>query len=595
MGRPGRVPRAEQLASPETGLGYRPGVAVGSEAGVIRGRPSLAGATIVFAFSPPPARRSFQSRRGARTATTESIAMFLKTSLAGAALLLAATAHAGPYAPAAGKAGSTAIAATSAGITNWATGYFGYQPGANVTASFQTPAKALGAATGSTTDVVVLGDNGRITLTFSGAIYNGAGADFAVFENSFSDTFLELAWVEVSSDGTNFFRFPGTSLTASPVGSFNNIDPTNIDGLAGKYRAGWGTPFDLSTLAGTAGLDIDKVQYVRLVDIKGDGSVLDSAGHAIYDPYPTSASGGFDLEAVGVLHWRAPSDVAVVPEPSTLSGMLLGALGLLALGRRRAARAAALAIGAMAAAGGAQAAVVSDFEQPVLAADSAFAPGADSSFTSGAASFAYDYSDWGGGFWSWSGWTYSNRTDATTPGYDNQYSAWAGSGAGGSAQYAVAYLGDAQISLSAPAVVQGVSLTNTTYTALSLLQGDAFAKKFGGASGNDADWLKLTITGIDTGGAALGSVDFYLADYRFADNNLDYVVRDWTFVDLSSLGTVAGLRFALSSSDIGDFGMNTPAYFALDDLSVNAVPEPSALWLAGVGALAVAAARRRRA
>lgn len=518
--------------------------------------------------------------------------MFLKTSLAGAALLLAAAAHAGPYAPAAGKPGSTAIAATSASITNWATAYSSYLPGSNVSASFQTPAKALGAATGSTTDVVVLGDNGSITLSFSGAIFNGEGADFAVFENSFSDTFLELAWVEVSSDGTNFFRFPGYSLTASAVGSFNNIDPTNIDGLAGKYRAGYGTPFDLATLAGTAGLDINKVQYVRIVDIKGDGSVLDSAGRPIYDPYPTSASGGFDLEAVGVLHWRA---VTAVPEPSTLSAMLLGALGLAAARRRRAARATALAIGAVAAAGGAQAAVVSDFEQPVLAANSAYAPGADASFTSGAASFAYDYSDWGGGFWSWSGWTYSSGTDTTTPGSDNQYSAYAGSGAGGSAQYAVAYLGDALISLSAPAVVQGVALTNTTYTALSLLQGDAFAKKFGGASGNDADWLKLTITGIDAGGAALGSVDFYLADYRFADNNLDYVVQDWTFVDLSSLGSVAGLRFALTSSDNGDFGMNTPAYFALDDLSVNAVPEPSALWLAGLGAVAVVAARRRRA
>lgn len=521
--------------------------------------------------------------------------MFLKTSLAGAALLLAAAAHAGPYAPAAGKPGTTAIAANSTSITHWATGYLNYQPGSNVTASFQTPAKALGAATGSTTDVVVLGDSGRITLTFSGAIFNGAGADFAVFENSFSDTFLELAWVEVSSDGSHFFRFPGTSLTASPVGSFNNIDPTNIDGLAGKYKAGYGTPFDLSTLAGTAGLDVNNVQYVRIVDIKGDGSVLDSGGRPIYDPFPTSASGGFDLEAVGVLNWRAA--VSAVPEPATLPAMLLGVLGLAAVRRRRAARAAVLALGAVAAAGAAQAAVVSDFEQPVLAAGSAYAPGADASFTSGAASFGYDYSDWGGGFWSWSGWTYSSATDTTTPGSDNQYSAYAGSGAGGSAQYAVAYLGDALVSLAAPAVVQGVALTNTTYAALSMLQGDTFAKKFGGASGNDADWLKLTITGVDAGGAASGSVDFYLADYRFADNSQDYVVRDWTFVDLSSLGTVSGLRFALASSDNGDFGMNTPAYFALDDLSVNAVPEPSALWLAAaglLGLLGMQAARRRQ-
>ena len=100
------------------------------------------------------------------------------------------------------------------------------------------PDSALGAADAAVdpANVVVLGDSGRITLTFSGVIYNGPGFDFAVFENGFSDTFLELAWVEVSSDGTHFFRFPGFSLTPSAVGSFGTLDPTNIEGLAGKFR-----------------------------------------------------------------------------------------------------------------------------------------------------------------------------------------------------------------------------------------------------------------------------------------------------------------------------------------------------------------------
>jgi len=245
-----------------------------------------------------------------------------------AGITLAGFVHAGPYAPAAGQPGSTAVSGNDASIVGWATGYLNYLPGTNVSSTFKTPQNALGPANPSST--VSLGDNGVITLTFGGAIFNGAGADFAVFENSFSDTFLELAWVEVSSDGTNFFRFPGFSSTASPVSSFGSVDPTNLDGLAGKYRGGFGTPFDLSLLSGAPGLNVNDVRYVRIVDILGDGSVLDSLQHPIYDPTPTVDSGGFDLDAVSVMH------LAPVPEPSTLALLFAGAmvLWLSALRRR---------------------------------------------------------------------------------------------------------------------------------------------------------------------------------------------------------------------------------------------------------------------
>src|SRR5207249_4062813 len=110
-------------------------------------------------------------------------------------------------------------------------------------------------------------------------------------------------------------------------------------------------------------------------------------------------------------------------------------------------------------------------------------------------------------------------------------------------------------------------IANTTYAALSMLNGDSFAKKFGGASGNDPDYFLLTITGLDSQQHSTGSVDFYLADYRFANNAQDYIVSDWTTVDLSSLGLdTQTLSFGLTSSDVGDYGMNTPAYFALDNL-----------------------------
>ncbi len=251
-----------------------------------------------------------------------------KQSILVVALLCGGAHAAGPFPPAAGQPGSTAIFKDAPGFLGWATGYRDYVPGPNVDPQWQTPQKALGKAIGNSFDIVSLGDRGRITLTFDGFLFDGPGPDFAVFENSFSDTFLELAWVEVSSDGANFFRFPGISLTASPVGGFGTIDPTNIDGFAGKYRQGFGTPFDLALFSGVPGLDRAHVRYVRIVDIIGDGSETDAIGNRIYDPFPTLGSGGFDLDAIGVLH------LAPIPEPSSWL-LLIAGLGLVGAAARR--------------------------------------------------------------------------------------------------------------------------------------------------------------------------------------------------------------------------------------------------------------------
>ena len=209
----------------------------------------------------------------------------------------------------------------------WANSYENYLPAPGNAASWANPDNALGRVTGDPFDVVSLGDLsaaqisnavpvGRITLTFSQAISDLSGADFVVFENGFATgnlIFGELAYVEVSSDGVNFVRFPSISLNSNPITAFGNFDATNVFNLAGKhgnsYGESWGTPFDLSHLknvpAVTGGLvNLQQIRYVRIVDIPGSGAFLDAAGRSIYDPWQTIGSGGFDLDAVGVISRR---------------------------------------------------------------------------------------------------------------------------------------------------------------------------------------------------------------------------------------------------------------------------------------------------
>lgn len=215
-------------------------------------------------------------------------------------------------------------------------------------------------------------------------------------------------------------------------------------------------------------------------------------------------------------------------------------------------------------------------------------------FTESGAFFNNLYTDFGGGFYAWSGWSASNVTDNTTPGFPNQFSAYTGGGAGGSAFYGVAYCfapGDAYIDLPAGAAPASIRISNATYAAISMRDGDSLAKKFGGPSGDDPDFFKLTIAGLDADGSAAGAVEFYLADYRFADNTLDYIVDDWVDVDLTPLTGAARLSFGLESSDNGVFGMNTPAYFVADDLTF--VPEPASIAVVALGC-ALTARRRLR-
>lgn len=187
----------------------------------------------------------------------------------------------------------------------------------------------------------------------------------------------------------------------------------------------------------------------------------------------------------------------------------------------------------------------------------------------------------------WSGFSYSRVNAGNVSGYQNQYASKPGLGADSSEHYAVVYnsfSGDAVVTFGAQVQLQSIDISNTAYTYYSMKDGDQFAKKFGGSSGNDPDFYKLQIQGFRNN-ASTGSVDFFLADYRFENNAQDYIVDQWNRVNLSSLGAIDSLKFALSSTDNGQFGMNTPAYFAMDRIEFSAVPEPSSLILLSSAAL----------
>ncbi len=227
------------------------------------------------------------------------------------------------FAPPVGNPGTTAIYKDSSIIIGWASSCQaerGYIDISDTTKTFNGSNRATYGNIYMTTDtadlfVLSLGDGGIATLEFSSPITNGSGYDFAVFENSFDDVFLELAFVEVSSDGSHFVRFPAISLTPeSPqIPTFGSVDATKIHNFAGKYRGLYGTPFDLDDLKDSVGIDLNRIIMVRLIDVVGciqnAYTTYDSQGHKVNDPWPTPFdTGGFDLDAIAVLHYAVEGE-----------------------------------------------------------------------------------------------------------------------------------------------------------------------------------------------------------------------------------------------------------------------------------------------
>lgn len=244
------------------------------------------------------------------------------------------------YAPPAGQPGTTAMFKDSSAFIGWASTCIierGFVDVSDTTVMYNGSNKTTYGSylygSGPADEFVVsLGDAGSALLGFDIPIVNGTGFDFAVFENSFDDKFLELGFVEVSSDGLRFVRFPAVSLTPEilQIQTFDTINATKIHNFAGKYRHGFGTPFDLDDIRDSAGIDIQNIIRIKIVDaigcIQDKFATTDSRGHKVNDPWPTPFdTGGFDFDAIGVIHNKSQglseefreSGIRIYPNPVT--------------------------------------------------------------------------------------------------------------------------------------------------------------------------------------------------------------------------------------------------------------------------------------
>jgi len=171
------------------------------------------------------------------------------------------------------------------------------------------------------------------------------------------------------------------------------------------------------------------------------------------------------------------------------------------------------------------------------------------------------------GQWSWDGFALSTMRDTISQGFANQFSAFAGEGASSSKKYLIGYGNKAKFTLpylSGKNSVTSFEVSNTTYAALSMKNGDQYAKQF---NAKDKDYLKLWIIGY-MGGKAKDSLSCNLADFSLTDNSKHYIQKSWKKIETSKLKAIEEVRFRFESTDNGDWGMNTPAYFAIDNIVI---------------------------
>ncbi|MBI3518834.1 MAG: DUF4465 domain-containing protein [Bacteroidetes bacterium] len=220
------------------------------------------------------------------------------------------------------------------------------------------------------------------------------------------------------------------------------------------------------------------------------------------------------------------------------------------------------------------------FDTFTLAADTFYENHSSADFTVAGTTFQYE---WDGTYNYWSGGTsYTNKKDTiNTVGpaplyYTNVYSCIPGSAFSG-ANYATVQQ-NAVISFSNnTTAVTGFYITNTTYAWKVIKRGNFVARKFGDTTGTHSgtsipqgeypDWFKVIVRGYRGGSMITDSVEYYLADYRAPGTSNDYVIKNWQYVNCAALGQVDSIKFEMKSSDVGNYGINTPTFFSMDNFT----------------------------
>ena len=165
-------------------------------------------------------------------------------------------------------------------------------------------------------------------------------------------------------------------------------------------------------------------------------------------------------------------------------------------------------------------------------------------------------------YWYFSkGFALTNIVNVDSSGFNNLYATYAGSGAFISKNYLLA-TNNAGIKIPSTAQLVSMEITNSTYAALSMKNGDGFAKKF---TGKDKDFFKVWVKGY-AAGKVKDSLEVYLANFQFTDTTQNFIQKEWKTIDLSKFVAIDSLNFKLESTDVGQYGMNTPGYFSLDNI-----------------------------
>jgi hypothetical protein len=173
----------------------------------------------------------------------------------------------------------------------------------------------------------------------------------------------------------------------------------------------------------------------------------------------------------------------------------------------------------------------------------------------------YYHPSWGFG----GGFTYTNKTDVTTPGYTN-LSAITAKGVNGSTYLTVSLSNPATMTIKNSSLYRFKELyiTNSVYAYLAMEQGDGMSQDVLNADGTYTstpfgadDWFKLTIYNADKS----ASIDVMLGE----GTNL---LSTWKLIDLSPLGDTDELQFELSSTKSNAYGMTTPNYFCMDGITL---------------------------